>query len=85
MTIMAGWHFQCASTTCLPFVTLTASDVRQCQINCLNQIECQAASFQQSTYTCELFGYIPNQNSYISAYVDTVTMLVIDGTRIPPG
>jgi hypothetical protein len=85
MSIMTGWQFQCATTTCLPFVTVTVSSVRRCQMACLAQVQCQAASFQQSTSTCELFTDISNQDENMSAHVETVTMIVIYGTRMPPG
>ncbi len=85
MSIMTGWQFQCATTTCLPFVTVTVSRISECQTTCLAQVQCQAASFQQSTSNCELFTNIKNQDENMSADVETVTMIVISGTRMPPG
>ncbi len=85
MSIMTGWQFQCATTTCLPSVTVVVSSVRRCQMACLAQIQCQAASFQQSTSTCEIFTDIGNQNGNMMAHVETVTMIVNSGTRMPPG
>jgi hypothetical protein len=85
MSKMTGWQFQCATTTCLPFVTVTVSRICDCQTACLAQVQCQAASFQQSTSNCELFTNIKNQDENMSADVETVTMIVISGTRMPPG
>jgi hypothetical protein len=85
MSIMTGWQFKCAQTTCLPFASVTTSNVRRCQIACLAQVQCQAVSFQQSTSNCELFANIPNQNGNMVAQVEIVTMIVIDETRMPPG
>jgi len=85
MSIMTGWQFQCATTTCLPFVTVTVSSISECQTTCLAQVQCQAASFQQSTSNCELFTDRRNQDENMSADVETVTMIVISGTRMPPG
>jgi hypothetical protein len=85
MSIMTGWQFQCINTTCIPFVTLTASSVRTCQISCLGQIQCEAASFQQSNSICQLFTNIPNPDSNLLADLMTITMIVMPGTRIPPG
>jgi hypothetical protein len=85
MSIMTCWQFQCATTTCLPFVTAIVSNVRVCQMACLAQVQCQAASFQQSNSTCELFTDIRNQNENMSADVEAVTMIVNSGTRMPPG
>jgi hypothetical protein len=85
MSIMTGWQFQCVNTTCLPFVTFDASDVRECQIACLAQAQCQAASFQQSTAICKLFSSIQNQSNNLIAQMETVTMIVMTETRIPSG
>ena len=85
MSIMTGWQFQCANTTCLPFVTVTEPSIRDCQITCLAQVQCQAASFQQTTSSCKLFVNIQNQNGNMFADVETVTMIVISGTRMPLG
>ncbi|CAF1199352.1 unnamed protein product [Adineta steineri] len=85
MSIMTGWQLQCANTTCLPFIIIRESDIYNCQRACLAQINCQAASFQQSTSTCELYGSLTNYNSYMSAHTDIVTMIVNPETRIPSG
>jgi hypothetical protein len=85
MSLMTGWQFQCATTACLPFVAVTVSNVQACQLTCLAEVQCQAASFQQSTSTCQLFTDIRNQNDNMLADVETVTMVVIYGTRVPPG
>ena len=58
MSIMTGWQFQCTNTTCLPFITVTTSSIRECQFTCLAQVQCQAASFQQTTSSCKLFANI---------------------------
>jgi len=52
---------------------------------CLAQAQCQAASFEQSTFTCELFTDIMNQDGNMTPDVETVTMIVMYGTRMPPG
>jgi hypothetical protein len=85
MSLMTGWQFQCATTTCSPFVTVLVSNVRACQMACLAEVQCQAASFQQANSTCDLFTDISNQDENMSADVETVTMIVISGTRMPPG
>jgi hypothetical protein len=85
MSIMTGWQFQCVNTTCLPFVAATASSLRKCQITCLAQVQCQAASFQQATSNCKLFANIQNQIGNMFADVEIVTMIVMSGTRMPPG
>ncbi|CAF1126021.1 unnamed protein product [Adineta steineri] len=83
MSKIVGWQFNCASTTCLPFSTLTVSDIFKCELACLAQIQCEAISFHQSTTKCELFANIPNQNGNMLANIDVVTMIVIDQTRFP--
>ncbi len=85
MSIMTDWQFQCINITCLPFITVTALNVQNCQITCLNQVQCQAASFQQLNSRCKLFANILNKNGNMSADVETITMIVISGTRMPPG
>jgi hypothetical protein len=85
MSVMIGLQFACVNTSCIPFVTVTASSARVCQRFCLNQVQCQAASFQQSTSSCLLFTNTVNQNSNLLAHAETVSMIVISETRIPPG
>ncbi|CAF1377282.1 unnamed protein product [Adineta ricciae] len=85
MTIMDGWQFQCATTSCLPHATVTASDIFQCQITCLQQTQCIAIGFRQSISKCQLFTNDINQNSSLETAVDAVTMMVIPGTRLPSG
>ncbi|CAF1365461.1 unnamed protein product [Adineta steineri] len=83
MSIEAGWQFQCSNTTCLPFVTVTVSNIDNCQVACLAQVDCQVLTFYRSSSNCELFADISNQNGNLSANIDTVTMIAIDRTRIP--
>ena len=85
MTILTGSQFQCANATCPPFITIIVSDIFDCQIACLSQFQCKATSFHQSTFKCDLFGDMWNQNGNMLADIDTITMLVIDGTRNPLG
>ena len=82
---MAGLKYNCTNTTCLPFITAIVSNIRQCQISCLAQIQCQAASFEQSTSNCELFKDISNQTDNMLADVNIVTMIVELNTRMSPG
>ncbi|CAF1663634.1 unnamed protein product, partial [Adineta ricciae] len=83
MSIMYGWKFQCATTTCLPYSTDIASNILQCQTNCLAHVQCKAASFHQSNFTCQLFDSIPNQNNTLELTIGSVAMMVVSGTRIP--
>ncbi|CAF1326953.1 unnamed protein product [Adineta steineri] len=85
MSEMIGWQFECANTTCLPFSTATVSNIRQCRINCLAQVQCKAVSFHQSTSKCELFANITNGNVNMLANADIITMIVIDTTQTPLG
>lgn len=85
MSIMTGWKFQCASITCLPFITIHVLNARSCQTSCLAQVQCQAASFEKSISSCELFANVWNQNNNVSADADTITMIVEAGTRMPLG
>ncbi|CAF1500168.1 unnamed protein product [Adineta steineri] len=85
MSVMNGWRFQCANTTCLPFNTVRVSNMRNCQMTCLAQIFCEAASFYTTTSNCNLFAYISNQIGSMSADTNTITMIVIAATRIPSG
>ena len=85
MTIMDGRQFQCATTTCLPYATVTASNILRCQMTCLQQTQCTATSFHRSTTECQLFTKDIDQNSSLGTAVDVVTMMVIPGTRLPSG
>ncbi|CAF0971456.1 unnamed protein product [Adineta ricciae] len=84
MSKIINSKFQCANTTCLPFVTNILSDIRQCKMNCLAQTYCRAISFHQLTSTCQLFDNIPNPNGNMLVDTNTITMIVIAGTRNPP-
>ncbi|CAF3765391.1 unnamed protein product, partial [Adineta steineri] len=84
MSKINGWQFQCANTTCLPFVTIVVSNMIKCQTNCLAQIHCRAVTFHKSISTCQLFDDIINQNSNMLANTDTISATVILQTRIPP-
>ncbi|CAF0853022.1 unnamed protein product [Adineta steineri] len=85
MSSMRGSKFQCGNTTCLPFVNLITSTIMKCQMACLAQIYCRAATFYRSTSNCELFADILNQNENMLADADATSMNVIAGTRSPPG
>ncbi|CAF3862695.1 unnamed protein product, partial [Adineta steineri] len=50
---------------------------------CLAQVNCKVFSFHKSSSSCELFAAISNQNGSLLANPDTITMIVMDGTRIP--
>lgn len=82
---MTNSKLECANTTCLPFTTAVASNIQKCQIHCLAQVQCTASSFHQSTSNCDLFADISNSNSNMLVDTETITMIVIDGTRIPYG
>ncbi|CAF0882850.1 unnamed protein product [Adineta ricciae] len=75
--------FQCAQSTCLPFYNFVTSDIRRCQINCLNQDECVAATFYQSNLQCQLFNTSIKQNTNMSFEMNAVTMITVFRTRYP--
>jgi len=52
---------------------------------CLAESLCQAASFNQLNSNCQLFTDISNQNGNMLADINTITMIAMTGTRIPPG
>ena len=85
MKIINGLQFQCSTTTCLPFSSINALNVRRSQMDCLSQNQCQPATFHQSTSNCHLFTNIENQYGNILSNMDTITMMVISDTPIPFG
>ncbi|CAF1187292.1 unnamed protein product [Adineta steineri] len=85
VTLMNGWKFQCANTTCLPFTTIIVPDIQMCRITCLSDIHCKAASFHTLSTNCQLFADVSKQNENMLADINTITMILIDGTRIPAG
>ncbi|CAF1469868.1 unnamed protein product [Adineta steineri] len=85
MTVLDGWKFQCAATTCLPFVDLYTRDISDCQMACLAQSECVAFRFYLSTSYCEFFTDISDQNENMMTDIDTNTIIVISETRFLPG
>ncbi|CAF0720128.1 unnamed protein product [Adineta steineri] len=84
MSTKAGWQFQCSNSSCSPLAVVIVSNIRQCQMACLAEIHCKAVSFYKSSSNCELFADISNQNGNLVSNMDTVTMTVMDGTRLPP-
>ncbi|CAF0751052.1 unnamed protein product [Adineta steineri] len=84
MSTNTGWQFQCFNTTCLPYATIIVPNIRRCQMACLAQVHCHAVTFHRSPSDCELFADISNQNGNLLPNMDAVTMIVIDGTRVPP-
>ncbi|CAF1183634.1 unnamed protein product [Adineta steineri] len=85
MSLMPDFKFQCANTTCLPFLNVITLNIEYCQIACLGQSQCTAATFHRSTSDCELFDNMLNQNGNLLGDVDAISMNVISGTRFPPG
>ncbi|CAF1064143.1 unnamed protein product [Adineta steineri] len=84
MSLMPDCIFQCANTTCLPFINVITPNIKDCQVACLAQSQCTAAMFHRSTSICELFADMLNQNGNMLADVDVTTMITIAGTRFPP-
>ncbi|CAF1224432.1 unnamed protein product [Adineta steineri] len=84
MSVIPDSRFQCTNTTCLPFISVITTDIRNCQFACLSQSQCTGATFHQPTSNCELFDNMLNQNGNILADVDATSMNVISGTRFPP-
>ncbi|CAF1343385.1 unnamed protein product [Adineta steineri] len=84
MFVIPDSKFQCANTTCLPFISVITTDIRNCQFACLGQSQCTAATFHRSTSSCELFDNMLNQNGNMLADVDATSMNVISETRFPP-
>ncbi|CAF1338714.1 unnamed protein product [Adineta steineri] len=85
MSSMREWKFHCANTTCLPFLNLITSTIMKCQMACLAQIYCRAASFHRSTSNCELFTDMSNEIAHMVTDIGITTMIVIAGTRSPSG
>ncbi|CAF4152372.1 unnamed protein product [Adineta steineri] len=83
MSLIPDSKFQCANTTCLPFISVITTDIRNCQFACLGQSQCIAATFHRSTSNCELFDNMLNQNGSVLADVDATSVNVISGTRFP--
>lgn len=85
MFIMPDLEFQCTNTTCLPFAAFIVPNIHQCQIDCLAQIQCQAATFHRPSAYCELFNNSPDPNNPMVANIGTTTMIVTTRTRFPTG
>ena len=84
MSITNDHQLQCSNTTCLPFMTFIALDIRHCQIRYLIQTACQAATFHKDTSSCELFTNMSQTVGNMSINMNAVTMIVIDGASMPP-
>ena len=85
MAFSNGKRFQCATTSCPPFITVRAADTLRCRLKCLDEIYCRATLFQSSNSSCQLFGNNVDSNTNLEVDSESVTMMVLAGTRIPPG
>ncbi|CAF0780502.1 unnamed protein product [Adineta steineri] len=85
MSLMRNSKFQCANTTCVPFINFVTRTILNCQAGCLAVIQCATASFHRSTSNCELFTDMLNQNGNMLFDADIISMNVIAETRSPPG
>ncbi|CAF1420344.1 unnamed protein product, partial [Adineta ricciae] len=84
MSSVVNFTFQCAKTTCAPFVNLAKSNIRQCEMSCLGQLGCKAITYRSVSLNCQLFDNSINQNGNMSFEMNVVTMSVILGTKFPP-
>ncbi|CAF4168495.1 unnamed protein product, partial [Adineta steineri] len=84
MSLMRNWKFQCDNTICLPLASIITSTIIKCEMACLAQIYCRAASFHYSTSNCELFTDMSNEIANMATDTDITSMIVIAGTRSPP-
>ncbi|CAF1440044.1 unnamed protein product [Adineta steineri] len=84
MSLMTGSKFECVHTPCLPFANIITPTIMKCQMACLAQTYCRAASFHQSTSNCELFSDMSNEIANMVTDIDIISMIVITGTRFPP-
>ncbi|CAF1369309.1 unnamed protein product [Adineta ricciae] len=84
MFAVRGRKFQCATTTCSPFVNTVTPTIIKCEMTCLAQVYCRAASFHQSNSNCELFTDMSNEIGNMLTDLDIITTIVIAGTRSPP-
>ncbi|UJR34469.1 hypothetical protein I4U23_021876 [Adineta vaga] len=85
MHIINEHLFQCITTTCLPYSNNIVSNIFQCQINCLSDIQCRAASFHQFNSTCQLFNNTTDNYNNLEIVIGSVTMIVISKTQITSG
>ena len=85
MSVNNGWTLQCANTTCLPYAIVNVPNVRKCQTTCLTDVLCKAASYRLSTSTCDLFTNTTNGDGNVMSDPNSVTMIVVGGSRIPAG
>ncbi|CAF1533832.1 unnamed protein product [Adineta ricciae] len=83
MFVNMNSKFQCANTTCLPFVIIVTSNVLGCEVACLMRSQCKAATFYRSITICQLFNDIIDLNGNMLIHTDATSMSVINGTRFP--
>ncbi|CAF1406825.1 unnamed protein product [Adineta ricciae] len=76
MRIMKEQQFQCVTTTCLPYFNGIQSNRLQCQINCISQSQCRAASFHHLNSTCQLFNSATNEYTNLETAIGSVAMIV---------
>ncbi|CAF1049715.1 unnamed protein product [Adineta steineri] len=84
MSTMIGWQLHCVNKTCVPCTTVIVLNIFECRTACLAKFLCKAATYHQSTSNCDLFVDLSMYNGTMLLDMNIVTMIVTDGTRIPP-
>ncbi|CAF1406778.1 unnamed protein product [Adineta ricciae] len=82
MRIMKEQQFQCVTTTCLPYFNAIQSNRLQCQINCISQSQCRAASFHHLNSTCQLFNSTTNEYTSLETAIGSVAMIALLETQM---
>ncbi|CAF1085638.1 unnamed protein product [Adineta steineri] len=83
ISLLSNSKFECANTTCSPFLNIITSNIKNCQVACLTRNQCKGATFYRSTSDCQLFDNMLNQNGNMLTDVDAISMNVVIGTRFP--
>ncbi|CAF1406966.1 unnamed protein product [Adineta steineri] len=83
--LLTKWNniqYQCTNYGCSSSTTVSALNLRVCEIACLVNINCRTLTFDQSNNQCELFVDIPSQYGNLIAQANIITMTVIDDRQL---
>ncbi len=75
-------QYQCVDPGCSSATSITVTNLRDCEIACLSNMNCRTATYDQSNSECGLFADIPSQYGTIVPQAGVVTLMAIDGRQL---
>ncbi|UJR18317.1 hypothetical protein I4U23_005219 [Adineta vaga] len=78
LSIIYNKRYQCVDPQCSPLAIVSVSNLKTCQLACLNNINCRTAIFNELTNECEIFTDIIRPYGQMINEQNIVTITAID-------